>query len=202
MKQLPLPAQLYVSAVIAVGAVLLAVFFPLHSFPHAWWFLALLLLSSVASAFKVNLPLARSGSTMSVSYAVDFLSLIMLGPSQTMIVGATSAWSQCTFRMTTKNTLYRTLFSMASLVISVQAAGFVFTQLGGTPGVGALGIARMAKPLVGAAFGYFMANTLLVATAIALSTRQSVFKVWNENFLWSAPSYFVALPPPERAPAS
>src|SRR5438067_9962430 len=27
-------------------------------------------------SFKVNLPLARSGSTMSVSYAVDFLSLI------------------------------------------------------------------------------------------------------------------------------
>ena len=31
----------------------------------------------------------------------------------------------------------------------------------------------------------------MVATAIALSTRQSVVKVWNENFLWSAPSYFV-----------
>jgi putative nucleotidyltransferase with HDIG domain len=30
-----------------------------------------------------------------------------------------------------------------------------------------------------------------VATAIALSTRQSMLKVWNENFLWSAPSYFV-----------
>ena len=31
----------------------------------------------------------------------------------------------------------------------------------------------------------------MVATAIALSTRQNVLKVWNENFLWSAPSYFV-----------
>ncbi len=128
---------------------------------------------------------------MSVSYAVDFLSLIVLGPSQTMIVGAISAWSQCTFRMTTKNTLYRTLFSMASLVISVQAAGYVFAELGGSPGVAALGIAKLAKPLVGAAFGYFVANTLLVASAIALSTHQSVLKVWNENFLWSAPSYFV-----------
>src|SRR3954464_733958 len=128
MKQLPPPAQIYVTAVIASGAVLLAVFFPLHSFPHPVLFVALLLVSSITSAFKVNLPLARSGSTMSVSYAVDFLSLIVLGPSQTMIVGATSAWSQCTFRMTTKNTPYRTLFSMASLVISVQAAGQVFTR--------------------------------------------------------------------------
>jgi diguanylate cyclase (GGDEF)-like protein/putative nucleotidyltransferase with HDIG domain len=30
-----------------------------------------------------------------------------------------------------------------------------------------------------------------IATAIALSTRQSVIDVWNKNFLWSAPSYFV-----------
>src|SRR3990167_10940520 len=31
----------------------------------------------------------------------------------------------------------------------------------------------------------------MVAAAIALSTRQKILKVWNENFLWSAPSYFV-----------
>src|SRR6187402_3871395 len=126
MNQLPLAARIYVGSVIAGGAVLLAVLFPVAQFEHPAWFVTLLLLSSITSAFKVNLPLARSGSTMSVSYAVDFLSLIVLGPSQTMIVGSTSAWSQCTFRMTTKNTLYRTLFSMASLVISVQAAGGAF----------------------------------------------------------------------------
>ena len=75
MNQLPLAARLYVGAVIAGGALLLAVFFPLQQFSHALWFFTLLLLSSITSAFKVNLPLARSGSTMSVSYAVDFLSL-------------------------------------------------------------------------------------------------------------------------------
>ena len=32
---------------------------------------------------------------------------------------------------------------------------------------------------------------MLIATAIAFSTHQSLLKVWNENFLWSAPSYFV-----------
>ena len=47
------------------------------------------------------------------------------------------------------------------------------------------------KPLVGAATTYFVVNTLAIATAIALSTNQALFKVWNENFLWSAPSYFV-----------
>src|SRR5581483_2860935 len=117
MKQLPIAARVYVAIVIAVGAVLLAAFFPAGGVGHPAWFVTLLVLSSVTSAFKVNLPLARSGSTMSVSYAVDFLSLIVLGPKPTMIVGATSAWSQCTFKMAQKNPLYRTFFSMASLVI-------------------------------------------------------------------------------------
>src|ERR1700674_1385934 len=151
MKQIPSAARVYVTVCIASGAFLLAAFFPVHNFSHPAWFVALLLVSSITSAFKVSLPLARSGSTMSVSYAVDFLSLIILGPSQTMIVAATSAWSQCTFRMTSKNPPYRTLFSMASLVISVQAAGEVFHRLGGTPGLVSLDLAQIARPLVGAA---------------------------------------------------
>jgi diguanylate cyclase (GGDEF)-like protein/putative nucleotidyltransferase with HDIG domain len=38
---------------------------------------------------------------------------------------------------------------------------------------------------------YFLLNTGLVATAIALSTRTKILSTWNNNFLWSAPSYFV-----------
>ena len=167
MRQLPLGARIYVGAVIAGGAVLLAVFFPLQRFQHPEWFVTLLVLSSITSAFKVNLPLARSGSTMSVSYAVDFLSLILVGPAQTMIVGAISAWSQCTFRMTTKNPPYRTLFSMASLVISVQAAGAAFHALGGIAGLASMPLAAMAKPLLGAAGAYFLWTTALMATAAA-----------------------------------
>src|SRR5688572_8916517 len=149
MRQLPVAARLYVGSVIAGGALLLVVFFPLQPLPHPAWFISLLLLSSITSAFKVSLPLARSGSTMSVSYAVDFLSLILLGPAPTMIVGSISAWTQCTFRMTTKNPLYRTLFSMASLVICVHAAGEAFHTFGGVPGLASMPWAAMAKPLVG-----------------------------------------------------
>src|SRR5688572_2405834 len=191
MKQLPIAARIYVGAVIAGGAVLLVALFPLERFQHPVWFVTLLALSSATSAFKVTLPLSRSVSSMSVSYAVDFLSLILLGPAQTMIVGAMSAWSQCTFRITTKNPPYRTLFSMASLIISVQAAGWAFHALGGQEGLTSMPLTAMARPLLGAAGAYFVCNTVLIATAIAFSTRQSLLKVWNENFLWSAPSYFV-----------
>jgi diguanylate cyclase (GGDEF)-like protein/putative nucleotidyltransferase with HDIG domain len=195
MKTLPLPAKVFVCSVIAVGAVLLVYFFPSSSFRSPWLFLVLLLLSSFTSVFKVNLPLARSGSTMSVSYAVDFASLLLLGPNETMIVAAASAWSQCSFRIKERNPAYRTLFSMGCLIITVQAAGLIYrwiepSSVDVADGFSAW-IKALPKPLVGAATAYFLINTTMVATAIALSTHQRLVKVWNENFLWSAPSYFV-----------
>ena len=189
MRALPLAARIYVATVIGFGGVLLGVFFPTKSLESPGLFLTLLALSSITSVFKVSLPLARSGSTMSVSYAVDFAALLLLGPHETMIVAAASAYSQCTFRIKEPNPMYRTLFSMACLVLTVQAAGYIYIFLGGTSGQFQGG--KIAQPLVGAATTYFVVNTLTIATAIALSTRQGVVKVWNENFLWSAPSYFV-----------
>src|SRR5258708_5326091 len=189
MKSLPLAARLYVCGIIAIGAVLLVAFFPGQLVGTPYLFLGLLLLSSITSVFKVNLPLARRSSTMSVSYAVDFASLLLIGPNETMIVAAASAFSQCTFRIKERNPIHRTLFSMACLIVTVQAAGVIYHWLGGQPGI--INTLAVAKPLVGAATAYFLFNTLTVATAIALSMKQPLFKVWHENFFWSAPSYFV-----------
>jgi diguanylate cyclase (GGDEF)-like protein/putative nucleotidyltransferase with HDIG domain len=193
MTSLPPAARVYVGSVIALGTGLLVWRFPLEilaSQGRLQLFLLLLALSAITSIFKVNLPLARSGSTMSVSYAVDFAALLLLGPDETMIVAAASAYSQCTFRIKERNPLHRTFFSMACLIITVQAAGAAYAFLGGEPGSLA-SFSELPKPLVGAATTYFVVNTLAIATAIALSTNQAVINVWNENFLWSAPSYFV-----------
>ena len=45
-----------------------------------------------------------------------------------------------------------------------------------------MSLTAMAKPLIGAAGAYFVCNTALVATAIALSTHQPVLRVWNREF--------------------
>src|SRR5580704_13832348 len=94
--------------------------------------LFLILLSSLTSAFKVHFPIA-SGSNMSVSYVVDIASLILRGPHSTMIVGAASGWSQSTLNARSRIGAHRTLFNMAVLVLTVQAAGQVYQRLGGTP---------------------------------------------------------------------
>src|SRR4029077_14867596 len=118
--------------VIAVGLILLVVCLPRATFDQPVLFVALFVLSSMTAALKVYLPLTTSGSTMSVSYAVDFASLLLLGPHNTMLVAAGTAVSQCNLNSKERNPLYRTLFSVSSLVITVQAAGLAFHFLGGT----------------------------------------------------------------------
>ncbi|MEP7119029.1 MAG: hypothetical protein ABI880_15685, partial [Acidobacteriota bacterium] len=113
MRALPIAAQVFIVTVIALGAVVFA-WTPLQvHLDTPYLFLALLLLSNVSSAFKVAL-LSASGSTLSVSYAVDFAALLLLGPNATTVIAVSSALSQCTFRMKQPTPLYRTLFSMAS----------------------------------------------------------------------------------------
>ena len=190
MSRLPFSARLFVVATIGIGSFLLARCVLRSSFSQPIVFLALLLLSSATAALKVHLPLTTGGSTMSVSYAVDFAALLLIGPDETTLVAAASAFSQCSMNSKDRNPLYRTLFSMASLVITVYVTGLAFRLSGGQVG-GTMPFVLLARPLVAAATVYFVLNTGFVAGAIALSSGERVAAVWHANFLWSAPSYFV-----------
>ena len=188
VKQLPPVGRAYVTLVVLAGGLFLAGGAVHARFANPTLFLALLVLSSLAAVLKVTLPLTASGSTMSVSYAVDFASLLLIGPEETMFVAACSALSQCLVNRKVQNPVHRTLFSMASLIVTVQGAGFALRLLGNP---GSHDLTALAGPLVGAATVYFLVNTGLIAAAIALSTRDRITSVWHTNFLWSAPSYFV-----------
>src|SRR2546428_14190860 len=61
---------------------------------------------------------------------------------------------------------------------------------GGSPPGIPFSLSSIPKPLVGAAMTCFVRTPAFIATAIGLSTRQPLANVWNDNFLWSAPSYF------------
>src|SRR5439155_2132744 len=184
---LPARARWYIIVVIALGAVTFSALVPRAAFTPIALLLFLVLLSSLTSAFKVQLPIA-SGSNMSVSYVVDIASLILRGPHATMIVGAASGWSQTTLNSRTPNPPFRTLFNMAILVITVQASGQVFQRLGGSS---AADPGALVLPLAGMALTYFFVNTIPIAIAIALTTNQNAFRIWKTDFASSAPSYLL-----------
>lgn len=188
MTRLPFAARLYVCAIIALGAMVAASTLMSVDFPQPRLFAALLILSVVTSALKVELPLGAGSSCISLSYAVDFTALLMLGPGPTLLISVVSGWSQCTFRMHERNPAYKTAFSMAALALTVTIAGAAYRSFGGT--YGALGPAPL-QPLMAAAMTYFLVNSVLVATAFALATQRRIFSVWHDNFLWSITSYVV-----------
>ena len=187
LRDLPPKGRWYIVVVIALGAILLAALLPRAEFVPILPLAVLVLVSSLTSAFKVHFPIT-SGSNMSVSYVVDIASLILRGPHATMIVGAASGWSQSTLNARRGNPTHRTLFNMAVLVITVQAAGQVFQRLGGRSDAG---LGALVVPLAGMAATYFVVNTFPIAVAIALTTRQSAWRIWKTEYASSAPSYLL-----------
>lgn len=188
LRALPLGMQAYLIGMVAVGAVILAISLWKTPSVNLAAFAALLLVSTVTSAIKVAVPLTQGGSTLSVSYVVNFAALILLGPWGTVPIAAASAWSQCTFKMRARNPWHQTLFSMATLGVTVAAAGgthgLTLAIAGPTP-LAKFGAAALAATV------YFLLNSLLVAAAVALASQQNIGDVWKRNFLWSSPTYYI-----------
>ena len=186
LQELPPRARRYIVSVILLGFGTLAVLIPRADLTATVPITFFVFLSSLTSAFKVQFPIA-SGSNMSVSYVVDILALILLGPHPTMIVGAVSGWAQTVLGTRDRNPAYRTLFNMAFLILTVQAAGQVYHRLGGTSHI----TIGSALPLLAMAITYFLANTIPIAFAIALTTEQSAWVIWKSEFAPAAPSYML-----------
>ncbi len=175
MRSLPLPARLYVGATIVIGAVLVVWLGPRSTFASPSLFAALLL--------ALGRDLGVQGQPAAGQERLDDVGvvrgrlrgLLLLGPNETMLVAVTSAWSQCTFRMKIKNPVYRTLFSMACLAITVQASGFAYAVARRHP--------RHARTRPRLAWRVrwsrrrrrtSSSTRCLIAVAVALATRQTV----------------------------
>ena len=189
-RGLPLVAQIYVGARIVAGATTFVAFFP-RELPAPLLFASLALFACVMSVWKVTLPLPLvNGSTLSVSYAANLMSLLLLGPRLAMLIAVAAFWIQCTYKPRHPYPLYRTVFSAAAAALTMAATSIVFNWLGGpdTP----LDSFTLARPLVGAIATYFMVNTGLIATAIALSSNTGCLDTWRREFLWSGASFMAA----------
>ena len=179
---------LYVGAVILAGTVLLGLY--LHEVGRKPTLFAILLaLASLLSALKIHVPLSRGWATMSTSFAALLVALVTVGYGSALAIAAVSGWVQSAFHSKTRSPLYRHIFNSAMLALSVGAAGGAFMFLGGEPGL--LAEAYKIGPLLGATTSYFVVNSLIVSTAVALSTGQGLWKCWHDNFLWTAPGYFL-----------
>ena len=188
-RTLPLAARIYIVVVVAAGAAALTVLFP-RTLPEPVLFLLLISFACVTSAWKVTLPIpVANGSTLSVSYAANLMSLLLLGAGPSVLIALAGAIMQCRYKARVPYPMYRTIFSAAGAVLTMLATSSVYVGLGGAIPIESFASAR---PLVGAIATYFIVNTALIAGAIGLSTRRSAVRTWRREFLWSSASFMVA----------
>ncbi len=86
---------------------------------------------------------------MSLSFMMNFAALLVIGVHEATLIAAAGAWSQSTFNVRQKNPLYRTLFNVAGVAISVAATGWMYVYSGGSRG----GVADGARGADGAGGG-------------------------------------------------
>ena len=186
-RRLRWSTRLYVAAVVLTGAASLVTSATQLRFDQVALFAMLLGLAIVTSAAKIDLPLGRSQSNLSLSHAVNFWALFALGPAETVCIAAVGAWAQCTLRpQPGRNPAHRILFSISSLTVTAWVAGVPLAFVLGDEGASFTALIRTAAVVAPL---YFFVNSALVAGAIGLSTEQPVVRVWQRHFLWSAPSY-------------
>src|SRR5260370_38497474 len=105
---------------------------------------------------------------------------MMRGTEVAMIVRVAGCWRKATLSSRSRNPVYRTLFNMACLVITVQAAGQVYQRLGGRPSADLSTIEGLV-PLAGMAPPYFTFKPVPIATATALPPNPSARHGWNTH---------------------
>jgi diguanylate cyclase (GGDEF)-like protein len=185
MSALPAAARVYVLAIMALGGLSFGWTLTTLEITRPAPFLALLLLACIGSVFKFSVPLPRAMAltplTMSLSFAVNFAALLLLGGEHATLISMAAAWCQCTFNVKTKNPWFRTVFNMAALGLTMRATELVFVGLGGT--YGAWSLPSEVAAVAGAAAVYYLLNSGIVAGAVALTSGQPFTRLFVNNFI-------------------
>jgi len=188
-RDLPTVGRAYITAVMLGGGALAIASIPLGAFNRPLLLLSFMAASVLLNTIKLTISGDASSSTLSIGSAVNFFSLLVLGPAATTWTMLAGGWAQCTFNRKTPTPWYQTLFSMGALVVSMQATALTLAVTGGSDLTAPADLVMPA--VVVTALVYFVANSVLIAVALGLTSGRSIVKIWDQEFLWGLPNYFI-----------
>ncbi|HEV8198806.1 MAG TPA: ATP-binding protein [Candidatus Polarisedimenticolia bacterium] len=183
MRELDRGVVLYIAATVLAAGLVLAGVLPGHPLVITTTTVALAVLGALVAPHAVHLGLRVE---MSISHPFILATLILIGEPEAVVVSMICIGSLCLLRQP-RMAWYRTLFNISSFVITTWLTGETYQAFGGRPGVIAAGdgiVALMLATLV-----FYLANTYSISGVVALANRLNLLKVWQDNFLWSAPSF-------------
>ena len=179
-RSLPKSAQVFVGAVAAVSLV------PVIAGGLQWQaqnpLLTLSLLAAAVLTSKMKVKLPGLTSTMSVNLPFLLLAIAELNLLEASLVAAAAGLAQ-TLGGENRPEFVKVLFNTCTLTNAAAASYVVFHHAGSE------GKLTMVALWTAAAAVYFLANTIPVATIIALSSGQKASKVWSDFFMWTFPCY-------------
>ncbi|HEY6960161.1 MAG TPA: hypothetical protein VI814_15170, partial [Candidatus Limnocylindria bacterium] len=144
----------------------------------------LILITLTAVSQRVQIRLFRS-SAISVATAAIIASYVLFGIGiavlLTLVETAVNAFTP------TRKPLRKVVFNAGMLSTSAFTAATVYQLAGGATHPSDVAWTLVAVTLSAAA--YFLMNSALTATVIALSERQNALTVWRTNYAWMPVNY-------------
>jgi len=184
LRDLPLAHQIYISGTMASGvAVLVLLSLRVSIVEPSSILLAFLCAVALLLAETHKIPVSYKIS-MSVSTAVIFAAMVLLGPA--LACWATALGIGLAY-IHLKRKWFNIVFNMAAYVIAVASAGLTYQLTNG--GEIAVSSSTNIPALSLAAIVYFVANSGLVAGVVALREKRDAWYVWTDVFKQIAPQY-------------
>jgi diguanylate cyclase (GGDEF)-like protein/putative nucleotidyltransferase with HDIG domain len=123
---------------------------------------------------------------MSLGFAVTFTAMMYLGAREAMVIAAIESLTGCIWPKRQKAP--QMAFNVSLSLVETLLGSLVYFSV--TKWQMQTGTVEMFGAVIASSGTYYLANTFGVATIIALVSGQSIRRLWAENFLWTAPSFF------------
>jgi hypothetical protein len=176
-----LTMKLFLSMVLAAGAALIVTSLFNLNIRNIGLYLTYLALACAGACMKVRLPNIRG--TFSLNFFFVLITLAGLSYPEAVTIACISIVVQCCWRAVERPQITQVVFNVATMAMSVAAAQYasqVFRSAGNPFAVA-----------IAAATAYFVMNTVLVSTVLAISAGRRISVVWQHWFLWSFPYYAI-----------
>ncbi|HET9268053.1 MAG TPA: hypothetical protein VFO31_07810, partial [Vicinamibacterales bacterium] len=116
---LPTLLQAFISVItVAAGVILVYQAIAVEAIEEPKLYFPILVTSIVLAASKIRLPLLPSSATVSLSYCTNFAALALFSPFAATFIIAFSVWAQCSLNNSGRMATYRTVFSIANIVVA------------------------------------------------------------------------------------
>jgi putative nucleotidyltransferase with HDIG domain len=186
MRNIPIPARVYIALIVLLGLSSLAgglLFWQCQNQPRFFGYLALSLL---CSGLKVVLP-GIQGS-MSVNYMIVLAGFIQLSLPETLMLGLVSSFMQSFWHATKRPQLIQVVFNVAQIAIAITGGYWIY-HLDSARFFGF--DSQPALRLGAATCAYYLLNTASMALVVALTEHKNAMRIWKDFYLWSLPYYLL-----------